>query len=102
MVLQHADDVGPAAELVVVDVADVGRLELVPPRGGERHLPLLLGRPLGLVQAVEGAVGGQYAPAGPRAKVYADLRQRGVDPEGAEVGVALEAPHGLDGLQAHR
>jgi hypothetical protein len=52
-------------------------------------------------EPVEGAVGGEDAPAGSRAQVDADLRERGMDPEGAEVGVLLQAPHGIYGLQVH-
>jgi hypothetical protein len=101
VVLQDGDHVGPAAELVVIDVAHVGRPELVPAGGRERHLPLLFGWPPRLVQAVEGAIGGEDASTRPRAQVHADLGESRVDPEGAEVGIALETPDGFDGLQIH-
>lgn len=101
MVVQDRDHVGPAAELVVVDVADVRAPELVAPACGEGHLLPLLGRPLGLLEAVKLAVEGEDAPAGPGAEVYADLGEGRVDAVLAEVGVSLEAPDRLDGLQRY-
>jgi hypothetical protein len=40
-------------------------------------------------EPVEGAVGGEAAPAGSRAQMDADLRERGMNPEGTEVGDLL-------------
>jgi hypothetical protein len=80
---------------VALQVAHVDAPELVPATRREGHLPLLLGRPLGLLQAVEGAVGGEDATAGPGAQVDADLGQGRVDPVLAEVRVPLQPPHGL-------
>jgi hypothetical protein len=50
--------------------------------------------------AVQLTVRGEDAPAGPRPQVDAHLRERCLDPEGAEVGVLLQAPDGL--LDHHR
>ena len=98
VVVQHGDDVRPAPDLVVVRVTDVRAPELVPPARREEHLPLLLGRTFRLLQAVELAVEGEDAPAGPGAQVYADLREGGVNPELPEVRVLLKAPDRLHGL----
>jgi hypothetical protein len=67
VVLQYGDDVRPAAELVVVDVADVGASELVPSARREGHLSFLLGGTLRFLQTIELAVEGEDTPAGPGA-----------------------------------
>src|SRR5215216_5434391 len=101
VVVQDGDDVEPARELEALEVADVRAPELVPSACGEGHLPLLLYRSLGLLQPVEGAVGGEDAPAGPRAEVYAYLGERGVDAVLPEVRVLLEPPHRLHRPERH-
>src|SRR5829696_8494792 len=101
VVVQDGDHVSPAAELVSLEVADVDGPVLVPPPGGEGHLLFLLHRPFRLLQAVELAVEGEYAPAGPGAQVYADLGQRGMDAELPEVGVPLQPPDRLHCLEGH-
>ena len=94
-------DVGPAAYAVVVHVADVRAPVLVPAARGEGHLLLLLHWPLRPLQSVEFTVEGKYSSAGPRAQVYADLGEGGVDAELPEVRVLLEAADRLHGLQRH-
>ena len=101
MVVQDGDHVEPAREPEALEVADVVAPVLVAPPGREGHLPLLLGRPLGLLQSVEGAVHRHDAPAGPGVGVYAYLRERGVHPELAEVRVLLQAPYGGHCLEVH-
>ena len=74
VVFQDGDDVGPAAEALLVDdvqVAHVGAPVFVAPLRCERHLLLLAAPGLGLLQPVEAAVQGQYSPAGAGAKVDA-------------------------------
>lgn len=73
-------------------VADVHRPIFVPSGGLERHLLLLFGTSLGLLQAVELAVNGEDASAGTGAEVDPYLRQRRRDAERAELGILLELP----------
>ena len=62
VVAQDGDDVHSTAQPVVVHLADVRALELVTSCGLKGYLPFLLGRPLGLLQAVELPVEGEDTP----------------------------------------
>jgi hypothetical protein len=73
----------------------------VPPSRGERHPSLFLEGSFGLFETVELTVGGEYPPARSGTQVYSYLRQGGVDAVFPEVGVLLQAPDRLHGLQRH-